>query len=202
MTRSVAGFASRLVIMVKEPRAGGVKTRLARDLGAGRTVGFYRTLTASTVRRLGADPRWQTILAVSPDTAAASPVWPAGVFLMAQGRGDLGVRMDRVMHSLPPGPAVILGSDIPDITTHDIAGAFSRLGRADAVFGPSPDGGYWLVGLKRRPRVRSIFGNVRWSSPSTLADTLANLGDARIDYVGERDDIDTIEDYRRWQQSR
>ena len=202
MTRTNAGYANRLVIMVKEPKAGGVKTRLARDLGAGRTVGFYRALTTSTVRRLGADPRWQTILAVSPDTAVVSPVWPHGALIMAQGRGDLGVRMNRIMQGLPPGPVIIIGSDIPDIAAADIAGAFAKLGPSDAVFGPSPDGGYWLVGLKRCPSVPSIFGNVRWSSPTTLDDTLANLGGASVAYVGERDDIDTIDDYRIWQKTR
>lgn len=202
MTRINAGYANRLVIMVREPRAGAVKTRLARDLGAGRTVGFYRALIAATVRRLGADPRWRTILAVSPDSAAASPVWPPGVAVMAQGPGDLGVRMNRIMQHLPPGPVVIIGSDIPDIAPRDIAGAFAECGRSDAVFGPSPDGGYWLVGLKRRPAVPGIFANVRWSSPSALVDTLTNFGAAAIACVGERGDIDTIDDYRIWRKSR
>ena len=49
------------------------------------------------------------------------------------------------------------------------------MGTYDAVFGPADDGGYWLVGLKRRPALKNVFGRVRWSSEHTLGDTRANL---------------------------
>ena len=70
---------------------------------------------------------------------------------------------------------VIIGSDIPNIERADIANAFHQLGRHDAVFGPAPDGGYWLVGQSRRRTVLQMFDNVRWSSEHALADTMANL---------------------------
>ncbi|MGA0394140.1 MAG: TIGR04282 family arsenosugar biosynthesis glycosyltransferase, partial [Rhodospirillales bacterium] len=115
------------------------------------------------------------------------------------GTGDLGARMNRVMNALPPGPAVIIGSDIPTITPRHIAQAFKRLGSDDAVFGPATDGGYWLVGLKRRPTVPSIFRNVRWSSETALADTLANLKHGqRIALLEELEDVDDGYGYRRW----
>lgn len=196
-----ARWAKRLVIMVKEPRAGAVKTRLARDLGPGTTVGFYRALMARTLRTLGHDPRWQTVLAVAPDAAVNAPTWPDGSLITAQGGGDLGARLDRVMLSMPPGPVVIIGSDIPGISPADIAAAFDRLGSADAVFGPAPDGGYWLVGLRRSPNVPRIFDNVRWSSAHTLEDTVANLHGRAVAHLGEIDDIDTIDDYRAWRRS-
>lgn len=196
-----ARWARRLVIMVKEPRAGAVKTRLARDFGAGATVGFYRALMARTLRHLGRDPRWQTVLAVAPDIAVNAPVWPDGSLIMAQGGGDLGTRMDRVMISMPPGPVAIIGSDVPGIRPAEIAAAFDRLGSADAVFGPAPDGGYWLVGLRRSPNVPRIFDSVRWSSAHALEDTVSNLRGRAVAYLGERDDIDTIDDYRAWRRS-
>ena len=56
-----------------------------------------------------------------------------------------------------------------------IAAAFRLLGRHDLVFGPAEDGGFWLVGARRRPRLPPLFGQVRWSSPHALADTLADL---------------------------
>ncbi|WP_425283593.1 DUF2064 domain-containing protein [Methyloceanibacter stevinii] len=52
---------------------------------------------------------------------------------------------------MPPGPVVLVGSDIPRISRAHIAEAFRLLGNADAVFGPAQDGGYWLVGFKRSP---------------------------------------------------
>ena len=61
----------RVVVMVKEPVAGRVKTRLARGIGAVQACRFYRTATANLIARLAADPRWQLVLAVSPDIAGS-----------------------------------------------------------------------------------------------------------------------------------
>jgi uncharacterized protein len=85
---------------------------------------------------------------------------------------------------------VIVGTDVPRIAPADIARAFRRLGRDDAVFGPAEDGGYWLVGLMRRPRVLRPFADVRWSSPHALADTLANLDDRSVAFVATLADVD------------
>ena len=85
--------------------------------------------------------------------------------------------MDRVMKTMPPGPVVLIGADIPDIRPCHIKNAFKILGAHDTVFGPAEDGGYWLVGQRRRPRILSLFADVRWSSPHALADTLKNIPD-------------------------
>jgi glycosyltransferase A (GT-A) superfamily protein (DUF2064 family) len=108
--------------------------------------------------------------------------------------------MGRVAHGLPPGPAVIVGSDIPDITAADIAGAFRALGSNDAVFGPATDGGYWLVGLRRRPCFFDPFTKVRWSSEYALADTLANLAGKNVAMLRTLSDIDDGASWRRYQQ--
>lgn len=187
--------------MVKQPRAGAVKTRLARDIGPARAAAFYRNLALATVGRLAGDPRWTTVLAVAPDRAAGDAPWPPRVPAVGQGTGDLGTRMDRLMRQLPCGPVVIIGTDVPGITRQDIAGAFRLLGSHDAVFGPAPDGGYWLVGQRRRPRVLRMFDNVRWSSRHALEDTLANLEGRRVAFVAERDDIDTAEDLDRYRKN-
>jgi rSAM/selenodomain-associated transferase 1 len=195
--RSSSAPGRRLVIMAREPRAGAVKTRLAREIGAAAALRFYRAATMNMLRRLSHDPRWRTVLAVAPDGAIASPVWPPGVVRMGQGSGDLGSRMQRVFSRLPPGPVVIAGTDIPEIRAAHIARAFALLGRHDAVFGPAEDGGYWLVGLRRSPRVRQIFAGVRWSSPHALAGTRANLGRASIALLKILEDVDERESHRR-----
>lgn len=191
----------QLVVMAKRPQLGAVKTRLAKGIGAVAAAKFYRGAALDLLRRVGGDPRWQTLLALSPDRAVHDEgIWPQGVPRIAQGPGDLGRRMGRLMRDLPPGPVVIIGSDIPDISRDRIAQAFTRLGTADAVFGPSEDGGYWLVGLRRRPRIVDIFGNVRWSSETALADTLRNVEGAGLSVAKLEmlSDIDTGEDYARW----
>lgn len=182
--------------MMKEPRAGGVKTRLARQVGQTAAVGFYRNAARAVVRRLAASRRWQTWLAVAPDTAVHARCWQRVAGLRAQGRGDLGQRMQRIMGWPGSGPIIIVGTDIPAIRPLHIARAFSRLAGSDAVLGPTPDGGYWLVGLRRAPRIRTAFGNVRWSSPHALADTHANLAGARVAFADTLCDVDTADDWR------
>jgi glycosyltransferase A (GT-A) superfamily protein (DUF2064 family) len=95
---------------------------------------------------------------------------------------------------------VIVGSDIPDIEVDDIVAAFRALGNNDLVFGPAADGGYWLVGARRRPVVpRNLFTRVRWSSKHALADTLANVpATCRVAMLDEHSDIDDGAAWRRW----
>ena len=189
-----------LVIMAKAPAMGRVKTRLARDVGPVEATRFYRVALARLIRRLASDPRWRTVVAASPDAQALPREnWLQDAHaVVPQGMGDLGVRMQRVFDTAPTGSTVIVGSDIPDISTRHIAQAFKALGSSDAVIGPSVDGGYWLVGQKRMPRVLEPFGNVDWSSGREREQTLANFGDARVAMLGELSDVDNGADHARW----
>ncbi|MFN0220081.1 MAG: TIGR04282 family arsenosugar biosynthesis glycosyltransferase [Hyphomicrobium sp.] len=187
-------YAPRLVIMAKTPIAGRVKSRLARGVGIVSATAAYRSMLGALIARLSEDRRWTTLLAISPDWAVSSPMFPAHVLRMRQGRGDLGERLQRITEVVPRGPLVVIGSDCPGVTPTDIAAAFRRLGRSDVVLGPSADGGYWLVGLKRRPRLRRAFDNVRWSTAHALADTRANLSGLRIAELRRLADIDGAAD--------
>lgn len=192
-----------LVIFARAPRRGAVKRRLAADIGAGAALAFYRQTLFDVTRRLGGDRRWRTWLAATPDTSAARPgLWPPvpGVRLIRQGGGDLGERMARPLRTLPPGPAIIVGTDIPDIAPDHIAAGFAALGRHDFVFGPAADGGYWLVGARRRPAVPAgLFRDVRWSTAHALADTLAGLpGKVRVAMLEQLDDVDDGAAWAAW----
>jgi hypothetical protein len=185
--------------MAKRPVAGAVKRRLARDIGTVPATRFYRTTLAHTLQRLACDPCWQTYLAVTPDAALPEACWPspATVTRISQGRGDLGARMQAVFDSMPPGPVIVVGSDIPAIRPGHIAHAFRLLGRADAVFAPAQDGGYWFVGLKRAPRRLAPFDGVPWSTEQALAATVANLRGRIVAFASTLSDVDTECDYRR-----
>ncbi|WP_300304238.1 TIGR04282 family arsenosugar biosynthesis glycosyltransferase [Ferrovibrio sp.] len=184
---------NHLVIFARVPRMGTGKRRLAADIGAAEALRFQRQCLAATLRKLAPDRRWKTWLALAPH---ARSHWGSEAFTLPQPRGDLGRRMGRVAQAMPPGPVVIIGSDIPGIARRHIARAFRDLGGNDAVFGPASDGGYWLVGLRRRPRFVDPFANVRWSTPHALADTTANLGGYRFALLDMLDDIDTGADLR------
>lgn len=180
----MAGRVPQLVIFLRAPQRGAVKRRLAEGIGARAAYQFYRTNATALIRRLGGGGRWRGVLALTPDALARSARLfgdaGRGWARMAQGRGDLGRRMARVIGRLPPGPVVIVGGDIPAIERPHIEAAFRTLARCEAVFGPAHDGGYWLIGLARRRHrgpalLRRLFRGVRWSGPHALADTRANL---------------------------
>ena len=185
-----------VVIFARAPRYGAVKTRLARDIGAGETLRFYRRTLATLMRRLESDGRFDIVLAVTPDHVRSG--WPPVKRIVAQGPGDLGRRMVRALRAAGARQAVVIGSDIPDITAAHVCSAFASLGRAPFVIGPASDGGYWLIGARDPLRMRdSVLDGVRWSGAHTLRDTADRLGDvAVLDTVLE--DIDDGATYRRF----
>ena len=175
--------------MVKEPRPGRVKTRLGRDIGMTEAAWWFRRQTSALLRRLR-DPRWQIVLAVSPDREGLmSRTWPEDLVRLPQGLGDLGDRMGRVLRSTQ-GPTVLIGADTPGIERYHIGRGFQCLGRAPSVIGPAPDGGFWLVGLRHPARAPvGLFASVRWSSEHARADTLPTLPQPVL-LIDELKDVD------------
>jgi len=187
-----------LILFARTPRLGGVKRRLAAAIGRRAALRFHRINTDRLIRRLGRDRRWRTLLAVTPGPWR----WPAHPPRIAQRGHDLGARMANALAAAPAGPVVLVGSDIPDITPDCIARAIRGLGRADAVFGPAHDGGYWLVGVRNRGLLRRLFRDVRWSSEHALSDTIANLPAGRRHVLVDRlQDVDDAPAWRRWRGS-
>lgn len=184
-----------LIIFAKQPIAGRVKTRLGQDIGTVAATWWFRHQSARLMRRLSLNPRWQVMLAVSPDTAVTSAIWPAQFPRLAQGSGDLGERMAKALTRFRR-PSIVVGTDIPGITPAHIERAFAALGSHDAVFGPAEDGGYWLIGLSgRRPAPQDFLRSVRWSSAHALSDSIATLpADWRITQIDTLRDVDTAAD--------
>jgi hypothetical protein len=188
-----------LVLFVRAPELGHGKRRLAREIGDVATVRFERLMLALLLRRLAADRRWRLRIAVTPDKARRhARHWRRGVDVTGQGGGDLGVRMRRALAACPPGLVVLVGGDIPALAARHVATAFHQLGGCDLVFGPAEDGGFWLAGARRSPRLPLLFDKVRWSSPHALADTLAELPRrVKIGFVDRLEDVDDGAAYRR-----
>ena len=188
-----------LILFVRAPALGRGKRRLAREIGDVAALRFERLMIARLLRRLAGDRRWQLRLAITPDRARrAACRWQRGIEVVPQGDGDLGLRMRRVIATAPSGPVVLIGSDIPALSARHIAAAFRCLDRRDLVFGQAADGGFWLVGARRRPRSPPLFENIRWSSPYALADTLEELPrDVSVGFVDTLEDVDDGSSYRR-----
>jgi len=193
-----------VVIFARRPQLARVKTRLAADIGPVETLRFYRATLNTVSRRLNASGGWSTWIGITPDdTLGQDRLYPRGVGRLPQGGGDLGERMAHCLAGFGPYPALIVGSDIPDIDRRHIAAAFDALKRHDLVFGPSDDGGYWLVGAAQGARAGRLFEDVRWSTEHALADTLANAGkDVRVAMLDPLADIDDGDAYRAWRSRR
>lgn len=182
----------QLAIFLRAPQLGRGKRRLARDIGDLAALRFQRAQMAR-LRPMLRDRRWSATLWVTPDRAALRLGQP-------QGRGDLGQRMARPFRALPAGPVVLIGADIPELTSGHVWAAFQALGMSEAVFGPATDGGYWLVGLSARARRQPPFRGVAWSTERALADTLRQLNGAKVAQLAPLSDIDTGADYRAWKE--
>ena len=184
--------------MLKAPRVGAVKSRLARDIGPVKAWQFYRRTVTAVNQRLNAPSHWQTHLLVSPDRSACKTrQWPKTERIFAQNQGDLGERMLRGLRSGRRGvPVVLVGGDIPDVLPQHIRRAFQALGHADMVFGPATDGGFWLVGWNGRRPLFKPFRGARWSTPHALSDCLKQITHRRVVLVNELSDVDTAADLR------
>lgn len=183
-----------LIVFLKAAKAGRVKTRLGRAIGMGRAAALFRHMSAATLVE-ASKGGWRKIIAVDPPGETLWRGWPQDFERIGQSHGDLGARMKAAMRAVRVGPVIIIGADAPALRVRHIRVAFAALGRADAVFGPAEDGGYWLIGLARRRAAPNIFANVRWSSQHALADTIASLPPAfTTAYLPTMRDIDERDD--------
>ena len=180
-----------VIVFARAPRLGTVKRRLARDIGDRAALRFHTATLFGLLRSLRADRTFRSILAITPDRGMIPLPWK--VPLLPQGFGDIGERMHRAFRCFRLGKILIIGCDIPAANAGDARAAFKALGRADAVFGPAEDGGYWLVGMGPRRPARP-FATVRWSTQHALADTLTNFAGRKTARVRTLRDVDTAAD--------
>lgn len=178
------GFCA-LTIMTKAPRAGEVKTRLTPPLtleeAAELNICFLRDMTASI---LGAGDGMRGIACYTPSDAAAEyrEIVPGAFRLIAQRGTELGERMICAFQDLLGvgfSAVCLIGSDSPTVPASTFAEAVKIIARPDArlVLGPSEDGGYYLIGLKKIHR--RLFEGIRWSTGSVMEQTMeraAELG--------------------------
>ncbi len=172
-TDSVAP-ANHLVVLTKSPGSGRSKTRIASTLGSAATARLAHAFVADTLA-LATNRRWQTTVALEPiaDAPRFASLVPGAAFV-AQPDGDLGARILGALESANPGgPAVLIGSDTPDLPTAILDDAFRLLETHDAVIGPAADGGFYLLGL--RAPIPGVFDGLEWSTATVFERTVANI---------------------------
>ena len=165
-----------LIIFVKEPRVGKVKTRLAEGIGPISATFWYRRQLDHLLNTFKPSSPYAKHLFVTPHRGLKyfRPYTKQGWRLYHQSPGDLGEKMTSAFLSVGHGPKLLIGSDIPAVSRQHIGLAFKQLNSVDAVFGPAQDGGYWLIGLSRFV-VPPKLQNVRWSTKYALSDTLSKF---------------------------
>ncbi len=189
----------RILLFLKAPRAGRVKTRLAASVGDKRAVDIYRQLVE---RQLASLPEgWPVEIRYDPADAGPEMMeWLGGDFVFRpQQPGDLGARMScavREAFSERDAPVFCIGADCPDLGVRDFLAARRRLEAGnDLVFGPAEDGGYYLLGMSLY--CPEVFENVSWSSADTLAQSLdrARHHDRRVALLDTKLDVDELSDW-------
>lgn len=190
-----------LAIFAKAPIAGQVKTRLCPPLTHEQAADLFSCFLLDTVERMCSLATVQVFLAITPADSELlfRQLIPFPVRYLPQRGDSLGEREINVLTDMLSkgfSRAVIIGSDIPTLPVTHIQEAFTRLedAKSDAVFGPSTDGGYYLVGA--REVHRPLFENIAWSTSQVLEQTLeqARLHRLTVELVPSWYDVDTVED--------
>ncbi len=191
----------RLVVFVKAPRPGAVKTRLAAALGAGPAAAVYRAIAAEEIRRTAPrDAEYERVFCFDPPDAEDEIArWLPGEALRPQQGPDLGARMARAFADAFEAGArrvAVVGTDVPACGRAHVAEAFRALDEHDLVLGPTHDGGYYLVALDR-PRP-ALFQAIPWSTPSVLPATAERAGvlGLSVRMLDPLRDVDTLDDLR------
>jgi len=184
-----------LLIFVRRPEAGKVKTRIARRAGEAAALWIYYQLLRHT-RRV-ADGVHADRYVFYADTPPAQDVWQETLYCKRQQvEGTLGMRMlaaFQEVFALGYRRAVIIGSDCHTLTPEHIHEAFIRLEACDVVIGPARDGGYYLLGLNRL--IPPLFEGIEWSTSRVLDQTLQRVRRQHL----TAHLLDTLSDVDEWE---
>jgi rSAM/selenodomain-associated transferase 1 len=194
-----------LVVMVRAPRLGAVKTRLAAEVGEESALAIHRAMTERVVSAVSAGSCAVTVSYTPGDAEPELRDWLGDRFQFTPQRGAaLGDRMTAAIDAQLVAGAervVVIGTDCPTLDAATVGDALSALEHHDVVFGPASDGGYYLVGV--RAAQPAIFDRVPWSCEHTLAISLVRAADAGLSValLQEMRDVDTADDWR-WHETR
>jgi uncharacterized protein len=168
------GQQATVCVFAKPPRPGLAKNRLAAAVGEARAAALAQAFFEDTWAAASSLPWARAVLATTDPAAAEwggakrAPPWP-------QGGGDLGDRLERVLRrALHDTPAALaIGTDTPGLPPVLLSQARAALRDADAVLGPSEDGGFYLLGLRRCPP--GLLRDLPWSAADTFVQTLSRI---------------------------
>ena len=189
-----------LMVFLKYPEAGKVKTRLAKDLGDQRAAEIYSEMSLKIIKNVLDASSYQTIIFYDPpekENEIRNWIGKEEVQYLPQVGHTLGDKISNAfkeVFSSKSKRAIIIGTDCTDVTSDTISQAINSLTDVDIVLGPAVDGGYYLLGLNNH--TPEIFKEIKWSTESVLDQTIERIKEKKLSYelLNTLQDIDTIDD--------
>ena len=186
-----------IIVFVRNPQLGKVKTRLAHSIGSQKALNVYKWLLEHTYNVLcNCNCDCAVFYSEQIDN---NGLWNEKGFKKFIQKGNtLGEKMNNAFEKgfeIGYQKIIILGSDLPDLNCDLIQNAFTKLTLNDYVIGPSEDGGYYLLGMKKLNS--ALFKNKKWSTNSVFNDTLNDIENSEIGMLPLLNDIDTFEDLKK-----
>ncbi len=191
-----------VIVFVKVPGKGAVKSRLARGMDGDFVLRLYESMVLDTIDMLKNARIPFRICYTPPDAADAVRGWLGPEYEYAPQTGDdLGERMELAFARVfaeGNDEALLIGSDIPGLAAEVIHEAFASLATHDAVIGPANDGGYYLIGFRKNTFSPGIFRDMLWSAAAVFRETMGRLRAAALSVhvAPECIDADTKDDLK------
>ncbi|MCG8551159.1 MAG: TIGR04282 family arsenosugar biosynthesis glycosyltransferase [Desulfobacterales bacterium] len=157
-----------VIVFIKSPEKGRVKTRLAKGVGETAALALYRCFVMDVLDMVRSTP-WALRVYFYPDNAFDRiRAWLGdGPDLFPQQGATLGEKMGNALaDTFAAGydRAVLIGSDLPDLPSGILDKAFKGLAQCSAAIGPSRDGGYYLIGFTAKGFTPQIFHGIPWGT--------------------------------------
>lgn len=187
-----------LIVFMKAPVLGRVKTRLAQSIGEASATTLYR-LMCEQLLSLNTPSNCDVIIAYDDEAKTALPSYVEGETLFYQVGDGLGERMHNAFEAVfAQGyeSAILVGSDIPEVNERILEEAFALLAQNDAILSPTHDGGYYLIGFHHKTFCKAAFEGIAYSQSDVYANTLLKLTHLRVAQGMVLRDIDTLQDLR------
>lgn len=190
---------NNLILFLKYPEKGKVKTRLAKDIGNEKALLIYKKLVSKILNQIDSNNYNISIYYFPENKKNEVKKWInlPNIKYLPQSGDDLGARMLNAFKdsiSLKYIKTVIIGTDCLEINDNIISKSFYLLDDSNLVLGPATDGGYYLIGLKAV--VETIFQDIHWSTEKVLKQTINKAKEIKLSYkfLDFLSDIDTLED--------
>jgi rSAM/selenodomain-associated transferase 1 len=192
----------RVLVFVRAPELGRVKTRLEKKMDTATVLGLYRCFVEDIIQTLTSGGYDITVYFAPSHKESIVQAWLGSSFhIQAQTGRGLGQKMCNAFSNVfatEVGQAVLIGSDFPDLAIDIIHEAFVSLQNKDVTIGPVEDGGYYLMGFRKDSFDGNVFAGIDWGTEHVYQQTLQHIHDAGLNghVLPSWQDIDTFEDLR------